>query len=377
MRDLEFPGRSVRACAIVLGVAIGVAGATSGAWAQERPDTTSSDTTEHVVRGGDTLWDLAGAYYADPYSWPMIHEANFGEVDDPHWIYPRERLIIPGLLAGMPAPVRRRSDPLLLAPTRIARTTFWTPPPTLADRPTVISTESTEEAPVVRAGEFRAAPRLLRVSELGAVARFARPVEPAVAGDIARAAVRRYDEVLLSEVGGGEPEIGERLVLVRPGRRVGGWGRIVQPVAMVRVAAAGDDLFTAEVIDHFDHIEEGDFAVRPEQLPLSSGDRPQPVDDGPTGEIIEFQVEQPLYGVGDVAFLDLGVEDGVAVGDEVVVYLPPQRVRTAGSRRTPSEPIARLRVVRVTDRTATARVIGLRHPVLEPELPVRLVGKMP
>ena len=111
MRDLEFPGRSARACTIVLGVAFGVGGAAGGAWAQERPDTASTDTTEHVVREGDTLWDLAGEYYADPFRWPMIHEANLGEVEDPHWIYPTERLLIPGPLldrdargaAGSPA----------------------------------------------------------------------------------------------------------------------------------------------------------------------------------------------------------------------------------------------------------------------------------
>src|SRR5690554_4072012 len=42
----------------------------------------------HVVRGGDTLWDLAGRYLRDPFLWPEIFSANRGTVDDPHWIFP-------------------------------------------------------------------------------------------------------------------------------------------------------------------------------------------------------------------------------------------------------------------------------------------------
>src|SRR5688572_6689664 len=53
----------------------------------------------HTVVPGNTLWGLSERYYNDPYRWPRIYEANRGVVEDPHWIYPGEELVIPDVLA--------------------------------------------------------------------------------------------------------------------------------------------------------------------------------------------------------------------------------------------------------------------------------------
>src|SRR5688572_12751997 len=42
----------------------------------------------HVVKQGDTLWDLSGQYYQNPWNWPQVWSLN-PQVKDPHWIYPR------------------------------------------------------------------------------------------------------------------------------------------------------------------------------------------------------------------------------------------------------------------------------------------------
>ncbi len=45
----------------------------------------------HLVRRGDTLWDLSGHYYGNPWQWPRIWSQN-PQVENPHWIYPGDQL---------------------------------------------------------------------------------------------------------------------------------------------------------------------------------------------------------------------------------------------------------------------------------------------
>ncbi|OGR77898.1 MAG: hypothetical protein A2X32_10685 [Elusimicrobia bacterium GWC2_64_44] len=51
----------------------------------------------HTVTKGDTLWDLSGKYYKNPFMWGRIYNANMKTVADPDLINPREELYIPDL----------------------------------------------------------------------------------------------------------------------------------------------------------------------------------------------------------------------------------------------------------------------------------------
>lgn len=56
----------------------------------------------HVVKKGDTLWDLCGSYYSNPWGWPKVWSYN-PQIVNPHWIYPGDqvRLRDPNELPGM------------------------------------------------------------------------------------------------------------------------------------------------------------------------------------------------------------------------------------------------------------------------------------
>ena len=45
----------------------------------------------HVVRSGDTLWDLCLAYFNNPWDWPRVWSYN-PEITNPHWIYPGDEV---------------------------------------------------------------------------------------------------------------------------------------------------------------------------------------------------------------------------------------------------------------------------------------------
>jgi hypothetical protein len=51
----------------------------------------------HLVRRGDTLWDLCDRYYSNPWQWPRVWGYN-PQITNPHWIYPGDqiRMLGPG-----------------------------------------------------------------------------------------------------------------------------------------------------------------------------------------------------------------------------------------------------------------------------------------
>jgi hypothetical protein len=59
--------------------------ALTSAWAQ--------DDTVHVVKKGDTLWEITKDYLANPWRWPVVW-ANNQDITNPHLIFPGDRVVI-------------------------------------------------------------------------------------------------------------------------------------------------------------------------------------------------------------------------------------------------------------------------------------------
>ena len=66
-------------------------------WSRYQAPTSYPEGTElHIIVEGDTLWDLAGRYFENPFLWPQLWDAN-RYVENPHLIYPGDPLRIPDL----------------------------------------------------------------------------------------------------------------------------------------------------------------------------------------------------------------------------------------------------------------------------------------
>jgi len=58
----------------------------------------------HMVKKGDTLWDISQSYYENPREWPRLWSMN-PQLENPHWIYPGDQLrTAAGAQPGAPAP---------------------------------------------------------------------------------------------------------------------------------------------------------------------------------------------------------------------------------------------------------------------------------
>lgn len=353
---------------------------------------------EHIVRRGDTLWDLAGFYLSNPFLWPMIYEANRDVVEDPHWIYPNERLVIPGLpplraeapadvtavkaaegqATGVKASEGRATGVQATEPrrTRFYRAPGADPSATQGD-PTIEGEYRRDlEVPQVRPGEFYAAPWLSRSNELRPVARVVSIERRDAAVGRAPETANRYGTVYLRPTRSARLAAGDRLTLVRIGHEVGGYGRVVEPVGQAVVTELHEETAAAVVMEHYGLLEEGTYAVPFEEFPGLVEEPARPVESGPEGRLIGFDSDQLVPAPRDHVFIDLGRAAGIEVGDEFIVILP-ERGAPRGGADLPEETVARLRVVKVTERTATAQILRLEQAALRLGLPVRLVAKRP
>ena len=74
--------------------------------------TKGTANSNYTVVKGDCLWNIAKKYYGDGRKWTLIYEANKASIEatakkygkssssNGHWIYPGQKLIIPGITTG-------------------------------------------------------------------------------------------------------------------------------------------------------------------------------------------------------------------------------------------------------------------------------------
>jgi hypothetical protein len=343
-----------------------------GSAAAEAQQAAAGDTLQvHVVRRGDTLWDLSRQYLRDPFRWQEIFQLNRGVVSNPHLIFPAERLRIPilALADATRAPMAQEwSDAGLVQEDR---TIFFVTESAAAAEHRLRLAQMTPAATVTR-GDYLRAGLLVGDAEVRPIGRLVELISPSVVPLQIAPQIQLYDRVYMTITQPGI-EAGDRLHLMREGRVVRPFGRIFNTTGVATVEVVQGNVATVRIEEMYDVVAVGDAAVRLPDFQVPAGVQPGSAT-GLEGRIVAFQTPHALQSVEDIAFVDLGTASGVVEGDEFVAILPAER-RSWGTR--PEIEVARLRVVRAEGRTAAARVIGLEQPALEPGLLVRLVAKMP
>lgn len=343
----------------------------------------------HTVVRGNTLWGLAQQYYQNPFEWRVIWDANRGVVEDPNWIYPAEVLVIPGLPGTTPTP------------PAVGPENPVTPLPPVTDSAAAPTTEMEDIPPELIPFGFRQARPSNEVRSIfytdTAAARAAVPRpqdrpyvavqpdavysapwligltgEPQYSGEIegfaegsGRAStVRSFDRVRVSMPS--PARVGANLQIFRVTRTIESVGQVVSPMGVLEVSTIGDGFVVGTVTKEYGRIQPGDY-VRP--LPTyapTPGVYAEEVAGGSEAMVMGLAGNQVLSDLGHVAFLDLGSDDGIAIGDEFVLYGQAVPTSHAGS----------LQVVGLSSGTSAARIVSITDDVFHQGVVVRLAKKM-
>jgi LysM repeat protein len=337
----------------------------------------------HEVNRGDTLWGVAARYLNDGPRWHEIYALNGSSITDPNLIIPGQRLRLPARSASVTGPRTRESEEEArgsepLAGRQLVPQEDPFAGPSLFDRSperaVTLGGFKVEVRPPlasVSRSDFNRAPFLAAKEDLGPTAETARQLvaNPLRLGLPETIPLNRRVVLLLA---GFQAEVGDELVAFKWRHRIGRHGHVVEPVAMLTVLEARGDSAYAQVGQVFADYEVGDPVMQPFSYPEPPPVGVVPAETGVTGRILGIANRGPLLGLTEVAFLDVGVEQGIGIGDEFVSFAP--NVANPASASV-DDGQALLRIVQVRPKTSTAVVVRMRDADTVDGATVRLVGQ--
>lgn len=340
---------------------------------EEEPEATQEATYE--VDRGDTLWDLAAEFLSDPFRWEEIYRLNDDRIDDPHWIYPGQKFLIPGRDGTVTEVTVREqggdgeteeAEPED-EPGREAEAGEdpFDAPSVFDENPerrvTVgnVDLDRGEKASLVSPSDFYRSSFVARWPDVRPRGTTARLIRENPLGLEIPPSVRLRNRVVV-HLGALDVEAGDTLQAVRPGRELDDV-RIIRSLGLLEVRGVRGDSARAVVVAVYGDYREGDVVIPAETFTWE--DQRELRDGSPVrARVLGLATDQALVSTGDHLFLDVGSDDGVTVGDEFSVFSSTVHDPSAAP---PEDRLGTVRVVRVRPGTATARVVETRDVGIE------------
>jgi hypothetical protein len=291
----------------------------------------------HVVRTGDTLWDICTMYFNDPWQWPKIWSYN-PQITNPHWIYPGDlvRLLPRGMFAEQPTgPKEPEATPGEVKPPDNL------PPPSKSSSVSLKQTAFVEKSDLDKSIKVDGSVDEKELLGIG-------------------------DSIYMSYPSNNPPKVGQRYSIYKPdntvksgGKDVGAYVRILGAVEIVSVKQ--DKRARGVIVEANQEIERG-AKVGP-LLKQFQNVSPTPAKVDAQGSIVALLTRDQLVGQGELVFIGLGKESGVLPGNRLFVVrrgdaLPPMSKSTVGQddRRFPARALGEVVIVEVGDKISVALV---------------------
>jgi hypothetical protein len=341
----------------------------------------------YVVRPGDNLWFLSRQFLHNPFLWPRIWERN-KIVINPNRIYPGDPLLIPGLAPAPPEALALPGAPAPVIPAPVSPP--GAPPEPIAAAPAVPAEPSREPAPAPTLIAPPPAPILVVTRGQYFCLGFVHEGGPLGVGNILRPLrdsqiIQPQDTVFLTLRRGTSVQVGEVFQVVREEsvvthpRTGGGLGRLVRSKGLLQVTEIQERSIRAKVIYGCEDMTAGDTLLRYQETEIPALGAAVPTTVSADGMIVHTDLDRVSVGELHIVYIDLGLKAGIVPGDVFSVHRETGLAadpRAWGTIRLSPTLRGELAVVRVTERTATARVLRSDLDLRVGDR-IRLAAKMP
>ena len=355
-----------------------------------------SDTTKevkHVVKKGDTLWDLAQFYLKDPFRWPEIFRRNTDVVKNPHWIYPGEVIRIWGSEVRTEAMVHADSAGEVVShivtqpataltgvpqrPTsgRSNLTVFASPlSQTVASMTEVAATRA--RAGAVRRGEVEAAPYTDRQGGPRDAGRLIASIDrPGIKTSMIQQRYQLNDALFVDMPKGYVPRLGDLYMSYVLGPDLAQFGQVVVPTGILRIERMPSGQRTiARIIRQFGEIMLGQNMIVAPDVTFPA-DVPSPVVGGTTGKVLYVLDEPVLPSIGHYTIISPSSKAGLKVGDEITFI--DNTTGPADDNKAPPVVAGSGVVVRATPYSTSVIILRQEQPTIRDGTPVRVTGRTP
>ncbi|HEX5059427.1 MAG TPA: LysM peptidoglycan-binding domain-containing protein [Kofleriaceae bacterium] len=291
----------------------------------------------HVVRKGDTLWDICFYYFNDPWQWPKVWSYN-PQITNPHWIYPGDlvRLLPRGMFAQQPA-----QEPEQTPQPGEVKPIDNIPPPATRSDVGIKQTAFVEKSDLEKSNVVDGAVDEKDLLTIG-------------------------DSIYVSYPANNPPKVGQLYSIYKPDNSVkhGGkeQGAYVRVLGTVRIETVKQDKKARGVIVEANQEIERGARVGPLAKTFKNVPPVPPKVDA-QGNIVAMLKQDQLIGQGEVVFVDLGKSSGIEVGNRMFVVRrgdakPKQSKDTVGQddRTFPARSLGQIVIVEVGDQVSIGLV---------------------